>query len=117
MKTTSFLNNNIIPTSEIRPISRDMVSTIDIKTIFTCNIPGNVVNKLKCLIQGNEQKTKEKEEIEQKQMLLMKNIKENVESITAVQDKVNNALQRSELLFKKLEALVNDSRVSNASHA
>ena len=117
MKTTSFLNNNIMPTSEIRPMSRDMVSTIDIKTMFTCSIPGNVVNKLKYLIQGNEQKTKEKEEIEQKQILLLNSIKENVESITAVQDKVNNALQRSELLFKKLEALVNDSRVSNASHA
>ena len=117
MKTTSFLNNNFSPTSEIRPMSRDMVSTIDIKTIFTCNIPGNVVNKLKCLIHGNEQKTKEKEEMEQKQTLLMKNINENVESITAIQDKVNDALQRSELLFKKLEVLVNDSRISNASHA
>ena len=117
MKTTSFLNNNFSPTSEIRPMSRDIVSTIDIKTIFTCNIPGNVVNKLKCLIYGNEQKTKEKEEIEQKQMLLLKNIEDDVESITAIQDKVNDALQRSELLFKKLEALVNDSRISNASHA
>ena len=49
--------------------------------------------------------------------MIIKNIKENVESITTVQDKVNDALQRSELIFKKLEALVNDSRVSNASHA
>ena len=91
IKNSSFVNNNINPGSPTRHISEgvdasvvgmSISQTVDIKSIAFGTIPSNVVNKLKCLMHGNEQKIKEKEEKEQNDIKkLLQEVLERIEKI------------------------------------
>ena len=140
MKDSSVINNNLAQEGAARQMSdgtdasvvgMTISPTVDIKSVPICDIPSNVVNKLKCLFQGNEQKIKEKEEKDQndikkilhdlkerieqsetQKLLTEKKIlheliqqKEEIGRIEIKTDKMDDFIVRSEANFKKWLAL------------
>ena len=105
VKNSSVVNNNIRHGSPARQLSEgvdasvvgmSISQTIDIKSIPFGTIPSNVVNKLKCLLHGNEQKIKEKEEKEQndtnKMMKLLQDLNERMEKV----EQINSSMHMEE---------------------
>ena len=117
-KENSFIKNNIVPGTAARKLSCNEVSTVEIKTVSFCNIPSSVVNKLKNLLQGNEQKNKEKDEKGQNEIKkILLELKVEIEDNKAKIGQLEEFFKRSEIFFNKSEAFMEQINTPSNSNA
>ena len=110
MKETTFINNNVVSGMPARQMYSDGTPTVVVDIVSSCNIPSNVVNKLKYFIQGSAQKIKEKEENDQKVVKLLLELKEEKVHSKTRMDKVEELCEKAEILFERLQTFTDHIR-------
>ena len=113
VKKENTFTNNMKSVAVTSQMSCDGVSAIEVKTVTEIDIPGNVVNKLKNLLQGIEQKTKEKEEKDNKDLRkLLLELKAEVDnSRKDLKDELENSRKEFREFVEKSEQFLHKCEV------